>query len=105
MNDTDSKDVNQEAKIRSCGGIDPRERLVSFTKARALRLETQWTMFSGFLKPLMIEEARVLGRDVDKLIDPIGAKVEGKLPQFAEKAWELTDKGIKFFTKAVRDLS
>jgi hypothetical protein len=105
MSGINSKDLNQGEKVQNCGVINPRERLVSFTKARALRLETQWTMFSGFLKPLMVEEARVLGKDVDKLMDPICAGVEGKLPRLAEKAWELTDKGIKFFTKAARDLS
>lgn len=84
--------------------IDMQERLMNFAVSRTLRLETQWNAFRMF-QPVIHEEARVLGLELDALVSPLPLSLEERLPALSTALVSAANSAIETLGATARRFS
>lgn len=70
------------------------ERLARLVAERSARAHRQWVSMGPLLRPMVLEEARVLGRDLDQLVAPVTLHVEQRAAAVAAACWDLIGQAI-----------
>lgn len=79
-------------------------RIIKFMTSRTLRLETQWNTLR-IVHPLLHEEARVLGRELDELTTPLSLSLETRLPSLSAALVATADSAVKSMASVARRFS
>jgi hypothetical protein len=80
------------------------ERLLKFAVSRTLRLETQWNAFAMF-QPVIHEEARVLGLEIDALVAPLSLSLKDHLPKISTALVTAANSAVAMLGETARRFS